>query len=99
MDLPDSFDANSDWGTKEQWQRAKPYIKCPVCRAGLSKVWERTVDSRNEHDLYDAFDKICGDADYFNEFTIVDPREGPREIAKEKARTTKEKAVKELEAR
>ncbi|CAD7922420.1 unnamed protein product [Amoebophrya sp. A25] len=32
LDMPESFEAGVDFEKKEKWQRAKPYLPCPVCQ-------------------------------------------------------------------
>ncbi|CAD7951449.1 unnamed protein product [Amoebophrya sp. A120] len=63
MQMPESFEANADWEIKERWQRAKPYIKCPVCqivvRHMLEQVEEDKLDPKDEDKIYDFFDSVC----------------------------------------
>jgi len=65
MDLPDSFNADGDFQEKEKWQRAKPFIKCDVCKLAVKYIVKSRLPQHSSGEgsdggeIYDEFDKVC----------------------------------------
>eukprot|EP00392_Amoebophrya_sp_AT5.2_P014996 g15182.t1 len=68
--MPESFEAQADFGVKERWQSAKPTLKCPVCQIVLSSALTNDNFIYEEDAIYDFFDSVCANEELFGNWLI-----------------------------
>merc|ERR1719240_1941370 len=57
--LPEEFNIEKDWDEKEKWLKAKPYVRCDLCRLLVGNTFDTIGEQFQEDDIYDHIDKIC----------------------------------------
>lgn len=73
LDLPESFSAEKDFGTKERWNQSKFHIKCDVCKIAVQHIVDVLPEILlGEHEVYDQFDTICKNDAFFLRHKILE---------------------------